>query len=119
MGARFLEMNMSMSGSSSAELSDLAVQAADAFQTIFGKQPGFRLALAKGIVCHGTFTASPAAKEICRAEHFRGGAVPVIARFSDATGLPMIPDNDRNANPKGLALRFELSGGTVTDIVTE
>lgn len=34
----------------------------------------------------------------------------MTARFSNFTGLPDIPDNDGNANPRGLALRFHLGG---------
>jgi catalase len=32
----------------------------------------------------------------------------VQVRFSDSTGLPHIPDNDSNANPNGMAIRFNL-----------
>ena len=40
----------------------------------------------------------------------QGGPIPVTARFSDATGLPAIPDGDPNANPHGMAVRFHLPG---------
>src|SRR5258708_38934454 len=54
-----------------------------------------------------------------RAEHFNSNAkpVPVIARFSNATGVPHIPDGDPHSNPKGMAIRFKLPGGRITDIV--
>src|SRR5207244_6175898 len=56
----------------------------------FGNHPGFRLAHAKGIVCEGTFQPAPGASELSRAEHFNSNAkpVPVIVRFSNATGVP-------------------------------
>jgi catalase len=38
-------------------------------------------------------------------------------RFSDSTGLPLIPDNDPNANPRGLAIRFHLADRVHTDII--
>ena len=95
----------------------LAEQAANLFLQAFGNHPGFRLAHAKGIICEGTFEATPAAKELSRAAHFSGKPVPVIVRFSDATGVPQIPDGDPNSNPKGMAIAFKLPGGGVTDIV--
>jgi catalase len=95
----------------------LAEQTADLFLKAFGSHPGFRLAHAKGIVCEGTFEASPAAKELSRAAHFSGKPVPVTVRFSDGTGVPQIPDGDPHSNPKGMAIAFKLPGGGVTDIV--
>jgi catalase len=38
-------------------------------------------------------------------------------RFSDFSGVPTIPDNDSMANPRGMAIRFELPGGASTDLV--
>ena len=38
-------------------------------------------------------------------------------RFSNSTGIPVIPDNDPNANPRGMALRFHLAEHVHTDIV--
>jgi catalase len=56
---------------------------------------------------HGTFTPSSAAASLSKAYHFNH-EVPIIARLSNGTGLPQIPDNDSNANPRGFALRFNL-----------
>jgi catalase len=95
----------------------LARQAADVLIELFGEHPGFRLAHAKGIVCRGTFRPTRAAADLSRAAHFHAAEVPVLVRFSDSTGLPAIADNDPNGNPKGMATRFELPGGAVTDIV--
>jgi len=95
----------------------LAHQAATVLIQAFGNHPGFRLAHAKGIVCRGTFTPAPAAADLSRAAHFRSGRIPVLVRFSDSTGVPTIPDNDPNSNPKGMAIRFEPPGGRITDIV--
>ena len=95
----------------------LAQQAADVLMQAFGDHPGFRLAHAKGIVCRGTFEPTKAAADLSRAAHFHSGKIPVLVRFSDSTGVPTIPDNDPNGNPKGMATRFELPGGAITDIV--
>ena len=54
------------------DTADLAQQAANLFLQAFGSHPGFRLAHAKGIVCEGTFVASPAAAQLSRAAHFSG-----------------------------------------------
>lgn len=98
---------------------NLARQIADVMvQLNGGIHPGFRFAHAKGIVCTGTFTPSPAAKTLSRAAHLQGGAIPVTVRFSDGTGIPAIPDNDPRAGPRGLSIRFALPGGAFTDIVT-
>ena len=96
----------------------LAEQAASLFLKAFGNHPGFRLAHAKGIVCEGTFEATPVAKELSRAAHFSGKPVPVVVRFSHGTGVPQIPDGDPHSNPKGMAIAFKLPGGGVTDIVS-
>src|SRR5438309_2090113 len=86
---------------------ELAQQAANLFLQAFGNHPGFRLAHAKGMVCEGIFEPSAGAAELSRAAHFSGQPVPVIARFSNATGLPQIPDGDPNSNPKGMSIRFK------------
>jgi catalase len=41
----------------------------------------------------------------------------VTVRFSDTTGIPLIPDNDPNASPRGCGLRFHLAEHVHTDIV--
>jgi len=45
-------------------------------------------------------------------------STPVTARFSNSTGLPQIPDNAPDANPHGLAIRFNLAEHVHTDIVS-
>jgi catalase len=82
-----------------------------------GIHPGFRFAHAKGLVLTGTFTPASGAASLSRAAHLRGPAVPVTVRLSDGTGVPQIPDNNPNASPRGMAVRFALPGGAFTDIV--
>jgi catalase len=88
------------------------------FDQIFGEHPGFRPAHAKGILLSGTFIPSEQAKSLSRAPHFRRESTPVTVRFSNSTGVPLIPDNDPNANPRGLAVRFHLADRVHTDIVS-
>ena len=79
------------------------------FDTIFGLHPGFRPAHAKGVLLTGTFTPAPEAASLTRAPHIIRKSTPVTVRFSNSTGLPLVPDNDPNASPRGLAIRFHLA----------
>src|SRR5215831_11554815 len=88
------------------------------FDTIFGLHPGFRPAHARGTLLTGTFTPSPDAVSLTGAPHIIRDSTPVTARFSNSTGLPLIPDNDPNANPRGLAIRFHLAERVHTDIIS-
>jgi catalase len=88
------------------------------FDTIFGLHPGFRPAHAKGILLTGTFRPTPAAATLTRAPHMNRESTPVWVRFSDATGLPLIPDPNPNAVPKGCAIRFQLAERVHTDIIS-
>jgi catalase len=85
--------------------------------TIFGLHPGFRPAHAKGTLLSGTFTPSPGATSLTRAPHIHQQSTPVTVRFSDSPGIPLIPDNDPNANPRGIAIRFHLGERVHTDII--
>ena len=88
------------------------------FDTIFGLHPGFRPAHAKGILLGGTFTPAASAANLTRAQHITRPSTPVVARFSDTSGIPLIPDTDPNASPRGLAIRFQLAEHVHTDIVS-
>jgi catalase len=88
------------------------------FDTIFGLHPGFRPAHAKGIMLEGTFTPSQEASALSKAPHFNRPSTPVTVRFSNSTGIPLIPDNDPNANPRGCAIRFHLAERVHTDIIS-
>lgn len=88
------------------------------FETIFGQHPGFRPAHAKGTLLTGTFTPSTSAASLTRAPHALRASTPVTIRFSNSTGLPLIPDSDPNASPHGLAIRFHLAERVHTDIVS-
>src|SRR5690242_8595208 len=84
---------------------------------IFGSHPGFRPAHAKGAMLTGSFTPSRDARSLSRAPHLTRDSTPVTVRFSNSTGLPSIPDNDPNSNPRGFAIRFHLADRVHTDII--
>ncbi len=88
------------------------------FDTIFGLHPGFRVAHAKGVMLAGTFTRAKGAEGLTKAPHVTRATTPVVIRFSNSTGLPAIPDNAPDANPRGLAIRFQLAEHVHTDIVS-
>jgi catalase len=87
------------------------------FDTTFGLHSGFRPAHAKGVLVAGSFTASPDAVSFTRAPHVGRESTPVLVRFSNSSGLPQMPDNDPNANPHGMAIRFQLAEHVHTDII--
>ena len=82
-----------------------------------GPHAGFRANHAKGIVASGEFTPATSAASVTKAVHLQSGTTPVTVRYSDATGVPNIPDANGNSFPKGMAIRFNLADGTYTDIV--
>ena len=88
------------------------------FHKIFGPHPGFRPAHAKGIMLSGTFKPASSAASLTKAPHIQRESTPVTARFSNSTGLPEIPDSKPDANPRGLAIRFNLADHVHTDIVS-
>ena len=92
-------------------------QIVDTMNQLFGRHPGVRANHAKGIVAEGRFAPNAAGAALSTAVLFQGGEIPMTVRFSDATGVPTIPDGDPNANPHGMAIRFHLPDGGEMDIV--
>jgi catalase len=86
-----------------------------ALNGVFGSYPGTRAGHSKGFCLTGQFTPAPEAATLSKAPHF-SKPVPVTARFSLGGGNPQAPDNAK-ANVRGLALRFDLGGGALTDLV--
>ncbi len=95
---------------------DRAPQAIDAICAISGTHPGFRAVHAKGTLCGATFTPTPEASRLSRAEHFRGGSVRAHVRFSNGSGNPDAPDFEPREG-RGMATKFYLPDGTTTDVV--
>lgn len=98
-------------------LKSTPMQMVDTLHGVFGDHHA-RAIHTKGVMLTGSFTASPSAAGISSATHLQGSRVPVIVRFSNFAGVPDAPDNSPMAAPRGLAIRFTLSDGTSTDIVS-
>ena len=90
-------------------------QIVDVMRTLAGPHPSFRPVHAKGLVCSGTFRASPDASRITRTPHFSGPPVPTIVRFANANGNPDVHDGAPNVRSMGV--KFQLPGGTSADIL--
>ena len=89
-----------------------------AFDTMFGgPHAGRRAVHANGVLCDGVFIPAPGAPALSRAEHFAGGQVPVLVRFSNFAAVPGMPDGRPEASPRGMAVKFLLPEGESTDIV--
>jgi catalase len=92
-------------------------EALQAFDDLAGSHPGYRPVHAKGILLSGVFTPSPQVASLTRAAHVNRPSIPVAARFSNFAGVPTIPDNEAEASPRGLAIRFYLDEHRHTDII--
>jgi len=94
---------------------DLSEQLIDALAGIFGSHDGRRTLHTKGLVCSGTFSATPAAAALTRAAHMQGDPVPATVRFSNASGDPEAHDGQRDG--RGMGVKLYLPDGSRTDIV--
>jgi len=54
------------------------------------------------------FTPTEEAGKFSSAAHFQNPSTPLTVRFSNSTGIPLIPDGDANADPRGIGIRFNL-----------
>jgi catalase len=108
----FLSIGLALAEEEPVETQIINVQ-----NKLFGVHPGYRANHAKGLVVEGSFKASPEATALSKAAHISGNTIPLVARFSDATGVPNIPDGSPKANPHGIAIKFHLPDGSDTDIV--
>jgi catalase len=91
-------------------------QLVDALHAAFGDHHS-RAVHAKGIILEGIFTPDKQAVSLSKAFHLQRKTSKVTVRFSDFTGIPDIPDNIGLANPRGLAIKFQMEDGSSTDIV--
>ena len=90
-------------------------QIVETMRALAGAHPGFRPVHAKGIVCSGTFRGTPQARDVSRAPHLQGQAVPTTMRFANANGNPDV--HDGLANTRSLAVKFQLPDGKNADIL--
>jgi catalase len=96
-------------------IQSLAEQIVNTMRALAGPHPGYKPVHAKGVICTGKFQPSAEARKVNRAAHFQGASIPVIARFSNANGHPNVHDGQPNA--RALAVKFQLPGGKVADIL--
>lgn len=108
---------MNMTPAKADPATAIAEEVLHAFDDLNGPQTGFRPAHAKGVLLAGRFTPSSAAASLTRAPHLQRSSTAITVRFSDSTGIPTIPDNDPNASPRGMAIRFHLAEHVHTDII--
>ena len=92
-------------------------QQVDALRCAFGTHHA-RAVHAKGIILEGSFTPASQALSLTDSPLFTSGAIPVTVRFSDFTGIPDIPENIGDANPRGFAVKFRFADSREADIVT-
>ena len=92
-------------------------QLVDALHAAFGDNHS-RAVHAKGIILEGTFTPDKQAASLSKAFHLQNKSSKITVRFSDFTGIPTIPDNLGAANPRGLAIKFQMEDGRTTDIIS-
>jgi catalase len=95
----------------------LPTQIVDLANKVDGVHPGFRAFHAKGVVLEGTFKGSAEGARLSSAALFNGSTIPVTARFSDGSGMPIVPDGSP-AMPRGIAIKYHLAGAPATDMVT-
>src|SRR5258705_13040514 len=93
----------------------VGAQLVETLRALAGSHPGFRAAHAKGIVCSGTFRASPDARRLTRAPHLQGQTIPTLIRFSNSSGNPDV--HDGLAGQRALSVKFQLPDGKVADVL--
>jgi catalase len=91
--------------------------AIEAIRGTGGAQPGCRALHAKGTLYRGTFTATPGAAVLSRAQHLDGSTVPALIRFSNGSGNPA--RRDGSPGVRGMAVKFTLPDGSTTDVSTQ
>lgn len=89
----------------------------DELNDVFGRHPGCRALHAKGTLCKGHFTATPAAKALTKAPHMQGDRIEATVRLSNGGGNPTVADGERDV--RGLAVKMYLPDGTRTDLVAQ
>ncbi len=93
----------------------LPVQVVDTMEQLDGRHPGYRRAHARGACFTGTFTPTGEAAKYTTAAHLTGGPAPATVRYSNGSGNPAMPDTQPGG--RGMATRFHLADGSVTDII--
>ena len=90
------------------------IELVDALNGVFGRHPDTRSSHAKGFCLSGKFTPAADAASLSKAPQF-SKSVPLLGRFSIGGGNPKAADNAKGG--RGLALRFDLGNGAVSEHV--
>lgn len=98
------------------EKQQLAEEAVNKIEEVFGKYPGQRRAHTRGGVYEASFSANGLGSEFTTAPHFRQGEVKALVRFSHFSPDPTW--TDIMSPVKGMAVQFKLPDGGVTNIVS-
>ena len=101
--------------SESATPRTVVAEIVETMRALAGSHPGFRPVHAKGIVCAGTFRGAPQARDVSRAPHLQGQAVPTVIRFANASGNPEV--HDGLAGVRSMAVKFQLPDDKKADIL--
>ena len=88
----------------------------DALYAAFGDNHS-RALYAKGVLLEGRFVPDPGARALSSAMLFAHDDASVLARFSNFTGIPALPDAAVDSNPRGLALKFRTPYAAELDVV--
>lgn len=80
-----------------------------------GRTPGTRAAHTVGIGASGTFIPSKVIADYTTAAQFNSGPIPVLARFSNGSGLD--EERDLHTDARGLAVKFFRGTEQETDLV--
>ncbi len=102
-------------GSAARAQEDLPAQLVADLHTAFGTHHD-RAVHAKGVILFGSFAPDPAARTLTKASMFTKPSA-VSVRFPDFTGIPTIPDNIGDADPRGFAVKFGPVDNPAMDIV--
>jgi len=86
-----------------------------AMGAIYGSHDRRRAVHAKGVWAEGTFTPSPEAARLSRAQHLAADPISALVRFSNASGKPDAHDGERNGG--GMAVKLRAPDGEEWDVV--
>jgi catalase len=93
----------------------LPVQVVNTMEHLDGRHAGYRRAHARGACFVATFTPTGDAAKYTTAAHLTGEPVSATVRFSNGSGNPAMPDTQPGG--RGMAVRFALPDGSVTDLI--
>src|ERR1700719_472555 len=101
-----------------AEGEPLGVLLVDQMNALYGAHPGVRANHAKGAVFEGMFTPAQGADALSSAVFLKGAPTPLVIRFSNAGGVPDVPDTHPSTDRvRGMAIKFRLSDEGEADMV--